>query len=264
MTKVNLVSTDVEVTGKFQFSLRGKEKIKKSKLTNIDSFVPIGKKQEDRLRFLSENGEIDTLFIGAPIVIFKPDESEIDRHNVKVLIQHFDVFLPDVPEAEWQKMVQKKIKKSNPKFSLVNVDKKNIEKFENEQILVKTRASLYNDSMTLERLKWLCSVLGVGYRSSTTDTERLKVEYITKLDKFLQYSKENIAKFNEFVNNIKRTEGLYYINLFMEKGLVKEFGSIYKVGDVPVGSNKDEVIQYFQENIELFQNYKKLALESEN
>lgn len=264
MSTVNLVNVDVEVTGKFQFSLSNKNSIKKTKLTNIDSFVPVGKTQQDRLRFLSENGEVDTLFIGKPIVIFNPDSSVIDKHNVKVLIQHFDVFLPDIPEAEWKKMVEKKIKKSNPKFTLVNVDKKNIEKFQTEQNLIKTRSMLYNENMTLERLKWLCSSLGVGYRSATTDTERLKIEYITKLDKFLQTSKENITRFVDFVNNIKRTEGLYYINLFMEKNLVKEFGSIYKVGDVPVGSNKDEVIQYFQENIELFQNYKKLALETEN
>ena len=264
MSTLNLVNVDVEITGKFQFSLSDKNSMKKTKLTNIDSFVPIGKTQADRLRFLSESGEVDTLFIGKPIVILDPDKSVIDKHNVKVLIQHFDVFLPDVPEAEWKKMVDKKIKKSNPKFTLINVDKKKTEAFENEQNLIKTRATLYQDTMSLERLKWLCSTLGIGYRSATVDPERLKIEYISKLDKYLQSSKENIKKFNEYVANIKRTESLYFINLFMEKGLVKEFGSIYKVGDVPVGSNKDEVIQYFQENIELFQNYQKLALETEN
>lgn len=263
MSTVNLVTTDVEVNGKWQLSLNNGGP-KKIRLTNIDSFVPVGKTQADRLRFLSENGEVDTLFIGSPIVIFKPDESIIDKHNISVLLQHFDVFLPDIPEKQWQKMVEKRIKKSVPKFKLINLDKRINENFAKEQNLVKIRGILYGESMSLERLKWLCSVCGVGYRSATTDSARLKAEYITKLDKYIQANDENAAKFYDFVNNVKKTEGLYYLNLFMEKGLVKEFGGIYKVGDVPVGSSKDEVIQYFQENIELYQNYKKIALESEN
>ena len=103
--------TNVGMNG--TFILKVNRDPQKFTLTNINSYVPQGKTVGDRKRFMSTQGEVDTLFIDKISTTFKPDENQNDRHNIEVLIQHFDVFIPGIPEKEWKELVRLNIKKAN-------------------------------------------------------------------------------------------------------------------------------------------------------
>lgn len=260
---------EISTIGRFRLDYTGNKK--RFTLTNLFSFVPYGKRPEDRIYFQSPTGLVDHFFIDKPSISFKPDENEIDRLNVSVLIQHYDVKIAQMSHKDHDKLVKLKLKNSNPKFILTNIDKVEDDTFDRENELILARAKLRaSDSHALSKQKliWLCSKFGISFRSDILDSTRYKQFLIRQLDGFLMKgnhlmnsSKQAIEAFNDSLANIKRTEYVFYLNEFKNIEIIKDIGGMYKIGERPVGADYDALINYYEQNQELYLEHKKKVLE---
>jgi hypothetical protein len=249
---IKLGNNDVTTIGRFILTVnRDKGKFA---MTNINSFVPYGKKANDRMKFMTLAGEVDSLMITRISTSYKPDEDLVALHNIEVLIQHPDVMIAGLSKEEYQKLIKLNLKKPNPKFILTNIDRVETEVFDNETELIAARGILYSMDKPLskQRLVWLSSSLGLSYRNNITDEKRYKI-YLTKnIDTFIQKKKANRDKFLELVKDVNRTEIIFYINELKNLGIITDIGGIWKVGDRPIGATVDHIINYFNENQEQY------------
>lgn len=252
---------NVEVIGRFQ--LKVNRDPKKFKITNINSFVPFGKTNEDRMKFMGKSGLVDSLIVDKLIVLLNPDRNQVDLHNVTAFIQHPDVRLDGFSEDEHNELVRLNLKKSNPKFILTNIDKVSDEAFDKEMKLIELRAKLFSQSkpLTIEMLVHLCSSFGISYKSDINDAERYRKFLLKKIDSFIQVAEENRGAFTAAVDNMKLTEMIYYINEFEEIGIIKQQSGIYKIQDRPIGADRAKIIQYFEQNPSDFQEFKELVIQ---
>lgn len=261
---------EISTIGRFRLDYTGNKK--RLTLTNLFSFVPYGKSPEDRVYFSSPTGPVDHYFIDRPSLSFKPDENEIDRQNVSVLIQHYDVRIAQMPIEDHQKLVKLKLKNSNPKFVLTNIDKVDDDTFDRENELILARALLRTKDKNViskKKLLWLCSKFGISFRSDILDSERYNQFLIRQMDNFLMKgnqnytnSKDAIVAFNESLNDIKRTEYIYYLNEFKNLEIIKDIGGIYKVGERPVGADYDSIIKYYEQEQELYKEHQRQVNEA--
>lgn len=252
-----------------RFTLKVNRNPQKFSMTNINSFVPKGKTHQQRMKFMTSNGEVDSLFITKILTTFDPQENEIDKHNVTTLIQHYDVKVIGMTDKEWAELVSLGIKKANPTFTLTNIDRVQTVEFDKEVELIAARGILYSksDPLSLERLKFLCGALGIPYRSKTTDTKRYRIELIKKLDKYIQnetlnhQNKSNLERFVTFVEDVQKTEYLYYISELKALEIITDIGGIWKIGIKPIGPDDDSLIDYYSKNPDIFIEHKKLVIE---
>ena len=265
---VKLGNVTVSLIGKFQLEVR--KPAKKFALTNIDSYVPQGKKVEDKVKFLTQDGEVETLLIDKLKTNYYPDKSEIDKENVRRMIGHPAVFLDGYPEEVWNELIRKNIKSPKSDFILRNLEKIDDNKFEEKTKLIEAQAILYGtlQPISVEKLKWMCSTFGLTYRQQTSDMNRYRVQLVNSLDAFIQNTKAktnnktNLERFIDAIKNIEETEVRYYINELISLGMIKDYGGMYKVGDRPVGRNINDIIKYYREQPEVYISHKKEVLEA--
>lgn len=270
MSKSTLIGDkEVSTIGRFRLDITGNKK--RFAMTNLFSFVPYGKTAEDRVYFSSPTGLVDHYLIDKPSVSFKPDENEIDRANVTVLIQHHDVRIAQMPIEDHQKLVRLKLKSSNPKFILTNIDKVEDDTYDRENELIMARATLRSRDKKLSKNKliWLCSKFGISFRSEIQDSERYYQFLVRQIDQFLMKGNEHYPKtqaaieaFNDALSNIARTEYIYYINELKNLQMIVDIGGMYKIGERPVGADYDSLINYYEQNQELYMEHKKLVQNS--
>jgi hypothetical protein len=255
---VKLGKTNVVIDGRFKLEV--KTDIKKFSLTNINSFVPVGKKVTDKMRFLTESGETDTLFIDRASILFNPKKL-YDNHNISVLIQHPNVYIGGMNSEEHMKLVREGYKVDNPKFTITNVDKVDDDKYKKEVKLIKVRARLYDDKnpLSLEKLIWIASNFGLSYRTDITEESRRVNELIKKLDKYVQESIPNAEKLLKVLDNMKETEMTFYINELIRLKIIEEFSGVYKIDDRPVGGGIDHVIIWYEQNAIIYAEHQKLV-----
>lgn len=249
---------NVEVIGRFQLKVN-RDPVR-FKITNINSFVPSGKTNEDRMKFMSRSGLVDSLIIDKLVVSFNPDRNEIDLHNITAFINHPDVKLDGFSDQEHMELVRMNLKKSNPKFTLTNIDRVSDEKFDEEVKLIQLRGKLFSvtNPLTIEMLVHLCSSFGIAYKTDISDAERYRKFLLKKIDSYIQVNSENRTAFVDAVDNMKLTEMVYYINEFEAAGIVSYQSGIYKIQDTPVGASRAKLIQYFEQNPSAFQEFKEV------
>lgn len=245
---VTIGKKNVSVIGTFQLKVKLHEK--RFRMTNINSFVPQGKGIEDKLYFRTADGPVGALIISKLITVFKPDTNQIDLHNINVLIQHKDVMIGGMSNDEHMELVRLGLKRSNPKFELINIDKVDDEQFEEEINLVQVRAKLLDpkNPLSKEKLVFIASNFGIPYKNNFTDEKKLVRFLLKRIDSFIKGNKEHRDSFMQMLDNMKLTELKYYINEFMELGLVTYIGGIYKVKEIPIGANKEKLYEYFDNN----------------
>jgi hypothetical protein len=254
---VKIGKHDVEVIGKFLFSVNRDPKI--FRITNINAFVPPGKSLSDRIMFKTKAGLVESLMIDKIHFTLRPDDgNEIDLHNVCALIQHDDVRIYGMSEEEHMALVKLGLKKPNPKFTIKNIDKFEDQKFEKEVKLIQIRGMLFDAKNPIPKVQliWLCSKLGVPYKTSITEETRYINHLKKTLDSFIQSSDDNALAFKKAVEDIKHTELIYYINEFKENGIITDIGGIYKIGERPVGAGNKSIIDFFDQNPEIFKAHK--------
>ena len=251
----------VTIEGRFRLDVICDKK--KFSLTNINSFVPYGKTASSRIKFQTESGEVESLFIDRASVLFDPQKA-IDRHNISVLIQHDEVKIGNFSEEENLKLVNMGLKKPRPRFILTNVDKVENEKYEDDVSLLRIRAKLFDEKSNIskEKLIWICSNFGIPYKSDITDYKKHKQDLVKKVDKFITSSLENAKRFDDAISQMKKTEMRFYINELLNIGIIEEFGGIYKISDRPIGSGIDHVMSYYEQNNNIYLEHQKMVKEA--
>lgn len=260
--QVKLGTENYVIEGRFRLDVRRDPK--KFSMTNILSFVPPGKTVNDRVKFKTEgSGEVDSLFINRHSILFDPNK-EVDAHNIAVFIQHPDVRIGGMPEEDHQKLVDKRIKKANCTFTITNVDKVEIKKYNEEVSILKVRGKLYNEDkpIEIEKLLWICSNFGIPYFSNVTDKQKYVNEITRKVDKYIMSGSEYAKKVDDALVNMKRTEMIFYINELLNLNIISNFGGIFKIEDRPIGSTIDHLINFYEQNSSILLGHKKLVKDS--
>lgn len=266
---VTLGNLKVDTIGRF--SLRVLKNPKKFRMTNIPSYIPKGKTHEEIVRFKSPDGrEVESLIIGKVHNILKPDNSPADYDNIVALIGHPKVRLGGIPDDQWRALIDAGLKAPKPDFELTNLDRQSIDEVDREGDLVEARALLYSkkNPLSMEKLVWLCSFFRLGYKTQTQDPKRARVELVKKLDKYIQdpnrieKGKNNLERFIDAVENIKRTETIFYVREMVNMGIVTSFGGMYKVGETPVGPDENSVVNWFSQNDEIFAKHKEHVIKA--
>jgi hypothetical protein len=260
--KLRTKQIKVAVSGKFALdrNLQDAKKRNKFRFTNLQSEVPVGSK--DRVYFLNNNSElVATYYIDKLRIIFKPDESDIDQHNVMALINHSDVRIESMSSEEHNELVQKGLKRSNPRFILTNLDKKKDLKLSAEKTLVKAQALVFNDKYNSKQLCKLCAMLEIPYSIEETFEKARRGALEQKLSNFVKYSTANAEYLIEIFERIADQELHYYLNLFIKYELITTDNGFYKMkGEhIPIGIDKATVFKYFEENKEKFDYLKSLV-----
>ncbi len=246
MKTVKIGKKNVELAGRFQLEVRADKS--KFRMTNIDAFIPKGETINDKVRFLSKSGLVNSLFLSKLLTIFYPDDNKTDQHNVDVFIRHPHVRIGGMSDQDHKELVELGIKVSNPKFVLTNIDKVADEKHDDEVKLLRLRSMIYDEARPIskEQLIWLCSNFGISYHTKIQDEVLYKKHLQKQLDKHIQSTPADRVKFVEAIENWKLTEMKYYISEFVLNGNVSELGGIYKVGPKPIGASINSVISYFE------------------
>jgi hypothetical protein len=257
MKNVNLGNLSVSTIGRFKFAVN--RDAKKFTLTNINAFVPFGKGPESKMLFKTEAGDVDSLLISKVSVGLRPDESVLDHHNVQVFIQHPDVRIGGMSDADHKKLVDLRIKSPKSKFMITNMDKVQTDNYDVKIKLIEARAVLFSTekSISKEKLIWLCSSFGIVYRNNILDEKRYKIILKESIDMFIQREVKNIKLFTDAINNINETEMKFYIRELINMERIVDIGGIYKIGDRPVGASIDHIINYYDENKELYLQHQK-------
>ena len=245
----------VQIGGK-RISLHGKFRLTCNKpknkfyVTNINASVPYGKQTAEKDYVYGPNGKIPFLLIHKLVTHFNPDTNDIDAKNVAVLIRNEDVRLADMSDAEHEELVKRNLKKPNPEFVLVNLDKTMIDQHAEdlEMIEIKYLITKKKEPLTKKKLMFISSSLGLPTKSEIQDEVRYIAFLQRQLMDFLTANKNRREDFLFFYEKIAEAEIMYYINSFIELGYVKDFGGMYKINDTPVGFNIGDVKTWFATN----------------
>lgn len=233
------------ISGRFKLTLN--RDAKKFHATNINSFIPYGKSSEDIMKFQNIHGDVDFLLITKLITVLDPDKNDIDAANVRVLIQHPNVRLEEMSDKEHERLVKENLKKDNPEYTLVNVDKKSIQIHSESRDMIDIQYMIMGTKTTLtkKKLMYICSALGIPTRTEIQDEQRYVVHLQKTLISHLTVNKDDRAKFILYYDKIADAEVLYFIEEMISLGLIEEFGGMYKIGVKPVGFSIKDIKEYF-------------------
>lgn len=233
------------ISGRFKLTLNRDPK--KFHATNIDSFIPYGKGTEDIVQFRNTHGSVDFLLITKLVTVFDPDKSDIDAANVKVLIQHPNVRLEEMSDREHEKLFKENLKKENPEYVLVNVDKKSLQVHTEARDMIDIQYLIMGTQtkLTKKKLMFISSALGLATRTEIQDEERYLAFLQKALISHLTVNVEDRAKFMLYYDKIADAEVLYYIEEMISLSLIEEFGGMYKIGVKPVGFSIKDIKEYF-------------------
>ena len=244
------------ISGRFKLTLNRDPK--KFHATNINSFIPYGKRSEDVVHFYNINGPVDFLLITKLITVLDPDKNDIDAENVKVLIQHPNVRLEEMTDKEHEFLVKENLKKDNPEYTLVNVDKKSLQVHVESRDMIDIQFMIMGTKTTLtkKKLMFISSALGLTTRSEVQDEERYIKFLREQLISHLTVNKDDRVRFMGYYEKIAEAEVLYFLEEMISMGLIEEFGGMYKIGVKPVGFSIKDIKEYFINQPEEYEAFK--------
>lgn len=257
-------SRDAILIGNKKVSMHGKFRLTCNKpanklfLTNINADIPQGKTINEKDYFYDVNGPINFLLIQKTETFFNPDYNDVDALNVAALIRHKNVRLEDMSEAEHMALAKKGLKKENPEFSILNLDKSVMDKHNEsvEMIEIKYLITKKKEPLTKRKLMYITSALGLSTNSEIQDEVRYTAYLQKQLIDFLESNKAKREQFMLYYEKIAEAEIIYFINQFIEHDIVKDFGGMYKIQDKPVGFSIQNVKEWFQSNEDEYNVYK--------
>ena len=246
----------VSANGKFRLTC--KKPADKFYLTNINADIPLGKGINEKDYFYDVTGPIEFLLIDRIQTFFNPDVNDIDAKNVAALIRHRDVRLEDMSEEEHQLLVRQGLKKDNPGFTLINLDKSVIDKHREdvEMYEISYLITRKKDGLSKKKLMFITSALSLSTRSEIVDEERYMAFLQQQLINHLKSNVEERETFMFYYDKIAEAETIYYINQFIDLGFIKDFGGMFKLEDKPIGFDIQSIKQYFANNEDEYNAYK--------
>lgn len=235
-------------------------------VNNIDAFIPEGKGPESKIKFKTHSGVVDSLIITTYSTKFDASK-ENDKHNINVLINHPRVRLLDEDPNVWEEMVSSRYKVPNPEWVLKSVDLEEDEKYQEELELLSVRFWLMNkeNPISLKKAVYLASMLGVQYYRESRDyqgkPETLRNRIVKNIDNEIQRNKKSLEKVLKFKDDIDAIERMYFIEEFIQSGLIKFEGTVYYLGNLPLGVDKEAINTYLDHNIETYNTLKRKIVE---
>lgn len=235
-------------------------------VNNIDAFIPEGKGPESKIKFKTHSGVVDSLIITTYSTKFDASK-ENDKHNINVLINHPRVRLLDEDPNVWEEMVSSRYKVPNPEWVLKSVDLEEDEKYQEELELLSVRFWLMNkeNPISLKKAVYLASMLGVQYYRESRDyqgkPETLRNRIVKNIDNEVQRNKKSLEKVIKFKDDIDAIERMYFIEEFIQSGLINYEGTVYYLGNLPLGVDKEAINTYLDHNIETYNTLKRKIVE---
>lgn len=235
-------------------------------VANLDGFVPKGKTLKEIVKFHDENGERPFLLITKLVTFFDPDKSDVDAANVAVLIQHPEVRLLDMSEKEQQQCIDDGIKKGNPEYTLINIDKQIMDDYDASQDMIEFEYLIKSKKSTLnkKRLMYISGALNLPTRSEIQDEKRYIAHLQNQLIGHLRGNEKDREMFSYYYDKINDAEVLYFIDEFIKMGIIEEFGGMYKLDTKPLGFEIKNIKDYFATAEDEFAAYKLKVQEYHN
>ena len=255
-TSVTIGGKKIPLHGKFKLSL--KRDPNKFHMASIESFIPVGKTINDRVYFYNENGRVNFILLDKMNVFFNPDQNEVDAMNITSLIQHPNVRLEGMSDVEHMALAEKKIKKENPEYTLVNLDKQIMDENNDNVDMIEIQYLIVNrkNPLSKKKLMYITSALNLSIKSQIQDEERYIVHLQNQLIRHLKGSEIDREKFRKYYENIAEAELLYFINEFITLGIIKDFGGMYKIEDRPVGMSVSDIKNWYASNEDMYEKHK--------
>lgn len=260
--KLSSGNVTVTATGKFELEKRiSSSKLQKFVLTNILSEVPFGQDSSKRQYFYTENGQaINSLYIHKIKTYFDPDKNNMDLKNVLTLINHRDVRIASMSDAEHSQLVKLKLKKSNPNYVLTNIDFVVDQKHNLTKLKVKAMHIIFTSEYTSKQLCFICAHFNIPYSLEESMEESKRDALERKLKSWLDRDDDNSRLLIEKIDSITEMEDAFYFDQFLSYGFIVFENSFYRMNNdtVPIGLNRESVIAYFRTHKE---NYDYLKME---
>lgn len=250
----------IDIAGKFALEFNiDPNKRKKFRLTNLLSEIPTNSKDQERNFFVDiNNRKILSYYVSKLKTVLDPDRSVVDSHNISVLIDHSDVRIDSMTPEEHQSLVQRGIKRSNPRFTLYSLDKRKNESLSAEKLIVKAQSLIFDSKYSSKQLCYLCATFEIPYRLEESMEGAKRDSLEDKLSKFIKASSSNAEKLINQVEDLKQAENIFYLDQMLRLELLIQKDGFYKLSSdpKPIGIDRKTVFAYFENNIENF-NYLK-------
>ena len=254
----------VDATGKFLLEKKiAASKRQKFTLTNIVAEVPYGKTKESKdFFYTSDLSPLNSLYIDKIKTTFEPDKSLADAKNVLALIGHRDVRVAEMSDEQHSQLVRLKLKKSNPKFILTNIDKVRDEKHQATKEKVQALSLIYNKTYSAKQLSYICSEFNIPYKIEETFEDAKRDALEIKIEKWLDKSDKNPGLLIAKIENLSEMEDSFYFDQFERLGLIVFSDGYYRLASdkKPIGMNRDHVIDYNRTNVQDYNYLKEQAL----
>lgn len=247
-------SINVSLIGKFVLERKIEErKRQKFRLANLTSEVPFNSK--DRFYFYDNYGNpVNSLYIDRIKTVFSPDDNSVDKSNLISLMTHSDVRIQSMTDEEHQKLVKAKLKKSNPRYLLTNIDKVKDAKHEDQRSTVKAMSLIYDNNYTSKQLVYFCSLFNLPYSLEETFENAKKTNLESRLISWVQKDVGNATKLISKIDDLTTAEDSWYYDQLMKYGIVHNNDGYYKIADShkPIGIDKESVVKYLQTEKEAY------------
>lgn len=222
---------------------------------NLSSYLdPITKKERGLYNL---DGQLTNgYFIERQTTIFHPDDNADDANILDWLLGHPEVFVEQKHANLDPKYI--KVKNSNPRISLVNLDFQDVENLEEEDYIDKLVGRIVLDSgihaIGLEKLRFILAKLNLQYRDDkyvrNQNVEKPKLR--KRLKDFVRRGMSQAKMVNDVLDDLKNAQYEYEIKEMIRLNMLFNQGGIFKYEGEILGLNVDSVINYFNNNPDFY------------
>lgn len=209
-------------------------------------------------RFLHDvNGQrMNGYMIEKQITIFDPENNMQDRNILDWLIGHPDVWV----EQEHAKLEDRYMdkKNENSRIQLVNLDHQSVENLEEEDYIDRLIGKIVTPngvhSISLARLRFILAKLNKPYYEAKYMTnEKIEKQMLQKrLKTYVRSGIEKAKEVDKIIENLEAAKIEYEIKEMVRHNILYIANGMFKYESHPIGISTDSVVQYFNQNPDLY------------
>jgi len=204
----------------------------------------------------AQGGHKHGVWIDKVIKNYKPSENRQDLLDLDHLIKHPEIGINNEQVHLDDKRYSKK--RSNPLYTLKNLDHQDVEDIEQENYidqLVGYISSEKGKTLGLDRTRYILNALGLQYREeklmNDPGKELLKLKSILK--KYVRSSYKNAENVNRILDNMKEAQYNFEITEMVRINIIDIDGAVFKYRGRNIGISKERVVDYFEKNPDFYQ-----------
>lgn len=188
--------------------------------------------------------------------ILEPRTSRHDAHIVDFLLGHPSVFV----EKEHGDLdpAYLKVKQSNPRITLVNLDHQDLDAMEDEDFIDKLVGTISLDkganALGIEKLRFILAKLNMTYREAKYINDSIveKTRLRKRLKDYVRKGKKQAEEVIAIIDNLERARYEYELKEAIRTKLITNNGGVYRYKEVSIGSTTDSAIEYLTNNQDLY------------